>query len=169
MEKKKFIEEQYNLTAEMYDSRYKDIQLEKYHTLLSNLDISGNILDLGCGTGFLQEFLTKSKLIGVDISFEMLRLARARKEKIIQADLDFLPFRNNSFDHVLSFTSLQNLPSFTKALQEIARVIKPNKIAAVSILEKSVSTSMVSEIEKFFDIQEIRVCGEDVGFVLVKK
>jgi len=168
-DKKKFIEEQYNLTAEMYDERYRDIQLEKYHLMLSDISLSGKILDLGCGTGFLQEYLEKKKIIGVDISFEMLKLAKKRKEKSIQADLDFLPFKDNSFDLILSFTALQNLPDVKKALAEIARIIKPNKTVAVTILEKSVTTEMMTEIEQHFDIQEIRVCGEDIGFVMIKK
>ncbi|MBU4189416.1 MAG: class I SAM-dependent methyltransferase [Candidatus Thermoplasmatota archaeon] len=41
------------------------------------------------------------------------------------ADAEHLPFKNNIFDFVLSFTLLQNLPGF-KVFKEVKRILKPD-------------------------------------------
>ncbi len=165
--KKKFIEKQYNLSTDVYDSRYEDIQSEKYYMMLSSHIVEGRSLDLGCGTGLLQKFLTR-KLIGCDISLEMLKKARDRGELVVQADLDSLPFKDGSFQEIFSFTALQNLPDVAPALQEAKRVLKENGIFILTILKKSLRPDFYRHLKKHFEIQEINDVGEDAGFVLSK-
>jgi len=162
--KQKQIKQSYDTTAEIYNSRYGDIQEEKYKAMLSDLIINQPILDHGCGTGMLQDFLNK-KIFGVDISFKMLRKS---KEQNIQGDVEKLPFKNNSFAAILSFTSLQNLNNIEKGLKEIKRISKKDTIIVLTILNKFIG-KIKPEIEKQFDIQEIRICGEDIGFILSQK
>ncbi len=163
--KKTSIKKKYDLSAEVYDSRYENIQFEKYYLMLSNHVLKGRALDLGCGTGLLQKFLTK-KLIGSDISFKMLKKAKERGEFVVQADLDYLPFKDNSFQEIFSFTALQNLPNIKLTLQEAKRLLKKDGIFILTILKKSLSPSFHEYLKKYFEIQEINDVGEDAGFIL---
>ncbi len=86
------------------------------------------ILDIGCGIGqlFIASGLGKNVLaVGIDVDQEALRYGRARYENIdyIRANGDSLPFRDDSFDLVVSRVSLPytNIP---QAIQETARILK---------------------------------------------
>ena len=158
--KQKQIKERYDLTADVYDKRYKDIQFEKFRLLLQDVSLSGNILDHGCGTGLLKEFLD-IPLFGIDLSFEMLKKAKQRGELVVQGDLEQLPFKDNSFDNVLSFTALQNIEHPELALDELKRITKDKTI--LTYLDKF---DFMDLIEKRFDILEIRQAGEDIGFIV---
>ena len=160
--KKVEIKSKYETTSEIYDSRYKEIQKEKYSAALEDLRLREKILDLGCGTGLLADFL-KKKIFGCDISFEMLRKAKKRGMLVVQADLDSLPFKPETFQTVLSFTSLQNLPAVEKALAEIKRVSTSKSVIVLTYLKKF---DFSNQIRKEFDVLEIRDLGEDEGFVL---
>lgn len=130
----------YDVTAEIYDERYSEEQHRKYHKTLQNMPIEGaKVLDVGCGSGMLfPEIATQAELVvGVDVSFGLLKKAKEHKTKnvhIVQADADHLPFHDGAFDAAFSFTVLQNMPKPQKTLQEIKRTITKNgKIAATGL------------------------------------
>ncbi len=65
------------------------------------------ILDIGCGTGVLEERIGgTSRVVGVDITEDMLRLAQTKRIPSLSSlnlgDAENLPFRDDSFDVVLS-------------------------------------------------------------------
>jgi demethylmenaquinone methyltransferase/2-methoxy-6-polyprenyl-1,4-benzoquinol methylase len=65
------------------------------------------ILDIGCGTGVLEERIGgTNRVVGVDITEDMLRLAQTKRipslSSLILGDAENLPFRDDSFDVVLS-------------------------------------------------------------------
>ena len=161
--KKAEIKEKYELSAGIYDSRYETIQTDKYVEMLDGLEIKEPILDLGCGTGLLKKVLIKH-VFGMDISFEMLKQAAQRGETVVQADLDNLPFKDTSFNAVLSFTSLQNLPETKQALKEAKRVSKG--IFVLTMLKKSLTEDFYKHLRSIFEIQEVKDVGEDAGFIL---
>ncbi len=160
--KKPAIKQPYDQTANIYDSTSGDIQEEKYRMMLEDLQLEEPSLDLGCGTGLLQKFL-KGNLFGLDISFASLKKS---SEITIQGDVENLPYKDNTFATVLSFTTAQNLADVEKMLAEIARVLKKNGIAVVTVLAKF--ADKLSTVEKHFKIMEIKTCGEDIGLVLAK-
>jgi malonyl-CoA O-methyltransferase len=169
MAKKERIKQDYNKTAFIYNSRYREIQFNKYKTILFSPYIAINsdykILDLGCGTGLLFEFLDRKNLnlIGIDISNEMLKISKAPK---ILGDIENLPFKTNSFNLVLSFTVIQNLPTVNKVLKEANRVLKSNGVLAFTILRKKFPSKLLKELaENNFSVLERIDCSEDVGFV----
>ena len=157
---KQQIKERYDLTADVYDERYKEIQFKKFRLLLQDIQLNGNILDHGCGTGLLKEFLG-TPMFGIDLSFEMLKKAKERGELVVQGDLEHLPFKDKAFDNVLSFTALQNISNPGLALDELKRIAKDKTI--LTYLDKF---DFMKQIEKRFDIREIRQAGEDIGFIL---
>jgi ubiquinone/menaquinone biosynthesis C-methylase UbiE len=67
------------------------------------------VLDLGCGAGIVAaELATRSRLVGVDLSIEQLRLAqrRAPNALFVQADMTRLEIRDRSLDAVAAFWSI---------------------------------------------------------------
>lgn len=159
----------YDVTAEIYDERYREEQHRKYRKVLQNVPVEGaKVLDVGCGSGmFFPEVSDKAGLVvGVDVSFGLLLKAKehtAKNVHIVQADADHLPFRDGTFDAAFSFTMLQNMPKPQITLQEIKRTITQNgKIAATGLKKAFPNTSFHDLIQssgmqtaEFVDEEEI--------------
>ncbi len=155
----KIAQKLYDKTADIYNIRYRSIQFEKYSYALKDVDLSGKILDLGSGTGLLSKFLNQ-KLISVDISKKMLRRSNSKN---VQGDMSELPFKENVFDIVLSFSALMNSPNPKKTINEVNRILKPEGIFVVTYLK---SFDFTKDLQRKFKIRESIDCGEDIGFVL---
>jgi ubiquinone/menaquinone biosynthesis C-methylase UbiE len=88
----------------------------------------GRTLDLGCGTGRnLPLFAPVVHAIGLDPSLESLQRARRRAPGIplVQASAEALPFRDGSFETVVSGLALCSVPDAARGLAEIRRVLAP--------------------------------------------
>ncbi len=94
------------------------------------------LLDVGCGTGHhLAQLRDRGyEATGVDGSAEMLEHARVLNPgaDIRQADVESLPFPDESFDYVLCVEVLRYLPDPSGCIREIARVLKPGGICLVT-------------------------------------
>lgn len=96
-----------------------------------NLDENSKILDIGCAKGFMLYDFTKAipgiTVKGIDISQYAIQNAKEEvKEHLQVANALKLPFEDNSFDLVISITTLHNLnkEDMKQALSEINRVTK---------------------------------------------
>lgn len=111
--------------ADFYvEKRYKGYGL-KYHThVIKQMmgGINGRILDVGCGTGIINDLYPKLDIIGIDISPGMLK---HHKGKNRLASANQIPFEDNYFDSVVCRSLLHHLPDCDKGLSEIKRVLKP--------------------------------------------
>ncbi|MFL5935092.1 MAG: class I SAM-dependent methyltransferase [Gaiellaceae bacterium] len=89
---------------------------------------SGRLLDVGCGTGAHSAGLAQLgwKLVGVDVSGDMLRLARDRGLEVVQADAVELPFDAGSFDAAVSLWTHTDIAEFGAVVGEVTRVLRPN-------------------------------------------
>ncbi len=86
-----------------------------------------DVLDLCCGTGDIA-LRFRARVVGVDFTEEMLRVAAARghsEVSWIRADALRLPFADNSFDVVSLGYGLRNLSDIRLGLSEILRVLRP--------------------------------------------
>ena len=151
----------YDLTAYMYDRRYREIQREKYETVLANVTSVDRVLDLGCGTGMLLSPLEKKArlVVGVDMSAEMLREAkkRATGTPLVLADADHLPFADGSFDMVVSVTLLQNMPDPGKTVRELARVLRSDGKAIITSLKHKHSPEQLKAWAAAADLEPLKV------------
>ena len=94
------------------------------------------IADLGCGTGEVLAGLLdkgKKKLIGVDVSPEMLEQARLRLPEspnleLRIGELEHLPMREQEADAALMSMVLYHVSEPVKAIQEVQRVLKPGGV-----------------------------------------
>lgn len=100
------------------------------------LSPDARVLDAGCGTGALKEFLrgggSSWRAAGVDISHAMCRSAYPYPVGVYQASVDALPFSGGAFDAVISSLVLQWVNDVPRALAEFLRVLSPGGVAAVS-------------------------------------
>lgn len=97
-----------------------------------------SILDIGCAKGFMlydfQRLIPGISVHGIDISEYAISNAKEEvKERLMVADARHLPFGDNSFDLVLSITTLHNLTcdGISDALEEIMRVTKKDAFITV--------------------------------------
>lgn len=90
-----------------------------------------NVLDVACGTGDMCVELLKRgcTVTGVDLSEEMLAIAKVKGEKlkvkVEVADAENLPFEEESFDGVTCAFGVRNFVHLEKGLSEMLRVLKP--------------------------------------------
>jgi ubiquinone/menaquinone biosynthesis C-methylase UbiE/DNA-binding transcriptional ArsR family regulator len=93
-----------------------------------------SLLDLGTGTGRMLEMFgqTIERGLGLDLSLDMLLLARDRLERaglkncsVRQGDIYDLPLADDAFDVVILHQVLHFLDDGARAIREAARVLRP--------------------------------------------
>jgi len=99
---------------------------------MMNLAPHDNVLDVGCGTGWLARLIAErvpdGRVIGMDISDEMIRRARRNYVAVENAMFvigaaDEIPWDANFFSHAISVESAYYWPDPSRALREIHRVL----------------------------------------------
>jgi len=108
--------------------------LKKYFSLSS----STSLLDVGCAKGFMLNDIAVAipgiKLKGIDVSEYAISNAIEDMQQNVQvANAKNLPFRDKSFDVVISINTVHNLEKdeLAQALQEIERVSKDKSFITV--------------------------------------
>lgn len=119
-----------------YDGRWRSVAqaMVDYYQLTPE----NNILDIGCGKGFLlyefTQILPGIQVTGIDISKYAIEHAKEEiKDHVSVANATQLPFETNAFDLVISINTLHNLycDQLAEALKEMERVGRKNKYLAV--------------------------------------
>ena len=105
---------------------------------LSPRGSGGRLLDIGCGGGVKTKRLARGfEVVGVDISEEQLRLARAEvpEATFVQADFAELDFYEASFDAVVAFYSIVHVPraQHSALFADIRRWLKPGGLFLASL------------------------------------
>jgi len=118
-------------------------RLEKYVKIITDLELPYNIkiLDAGCGPGTYCRTLKNlnyQNIIGIDYSWPVLKKAKERSPRVIyiNANIYQLPFKKNIFDHILCIGVLQSISDELNLIKELKRVLKPNGILVIGILNK---------------------------------
>ena len=93
---------------------------------------TGATLEVAIGTGLnLGHYAADVRLIGLDLSPEMLALAETRAKEmgrtigLTEGDAQDLPFADCSFDTVVCTYALCSVPDDARAISEMHRVLKP--------------------------------------------
>jgi|TARA_Y100000310_G_C20680077_1_gene815397 ubiquinone/menaquinone biosynthesis C-methylase UbiE len=135
----------YDQIAEGYDELHKEEQLKKINIIIKELKIKNDkLLDVGCGTAFYHKLF--KNYTGIDNSKGMLKKSEAN---VIHAEAENLPFKDKSFDTVISITAIQNFKDPIKAINEMKRVAK--KKIGITILKKAKNLKLVEKELKIFN------------------
>jgi ArsR family transcriptional regulator len=103
------------------------------------------VADIGCGTGFLLLAVAPlvKKAIGIDVSSEMLRVARRKARErglknidFIQCPMDEILLKDAVLDGLTASMVLHHSSDPEKAIAEWARILKPGGKISVVELEK---------------------------------
>jgi phosphatidylethanolamine/phosphatidyl-N-methylethanolamine N-methyltransferase len=96
--------------------------------------VGGRVLEVGVGTGIsLPYYSSRCRIVGVDISEPMLRVARRRAladrlenvERLEVMDAENLEFDDDAFDVVVAHYVVNTVPNPAVALDEFLRVLRP--------------------------------------------
>ena len=95
---------------------------------------NARVLELGVGTGLIALPVAAAgcRVAGIDISAEMLRMARAKEHGqalwLIQGAIEHLPFADGVFDATLAVHVLHLARDWRTALAEALRVLRPGGV-----------------------------------------
>jgi len=144
----------YDEISEGYDELHKDEQLKKIAVIKKELQLkkTDKLLDIGCGP-YYGDF--DCDVTGIDPSKELLKHIKNPNIKKILGLAESLPFKNNSFDYVISITAIHNFTDISKGLHEAKRVGK--KKFVFSYLKRS---GKAEEIQKL--IEELFVINKTI-------
>ena len=118
--------------------------------LVQEIDFGGPglVLDLATGTGDLAIAVArrepKARVVGIDLSLEMVRLAREKAKRaglegrvsFLIADVTALPFKDGIADDIIDAFLLRHVPSLPEAFLEFGRVLRDNgEIASLELTQ----------------------------------
>lgn len=164
------IKKRYNRVSGIYDMMDKMIKEEWRKDLLSQ--VSGKVLEAGVGTGANISYYPEDiqSLTGVDFSKGMLKVAKEKGEnkrlpypvELEEADIQNLPFADNTFDSIVSTCVFCSVPDPVKGLKELRRVCKPE--GRIYMLEHMRSENKVAGVVMdVFNPLTVRLWGANIN------
>ena len=112
----------------------------------------GKLLEIGVGNGSNLLHLKKHEITGIDLSEEMLKLARKRlpnpKISLQKMDGENLTFAPNTFDYIIISHVLSVTQDPDKMLNEVHRVLRPK--GKICILNHFTPNNYLKNIDKSF-------------------
>ncbi len=155
----------FDKSAADYDSWYRSkmgayVDQVETDLVMSYLDIRPGmkVLDLGCGTGNFSIKLAEKgcQVLGVDISQEMLAIAREKAEAkglaidFRQMDLMDLNLNDGEFDLALTVTAFEFIEDIEGAFREIYRTVRPGGRILIGTINKD------SAWGRFYEREDVR-------------
>lgn len=137
----------YDTYEEQNHPKVKELYTEFFRNIFAYFQKKGRrklkILDVGCGTGYLEEFLIPYKnvkckmkngnpepeieleILGIDVSGKMLDIARKKYPDVHFRKMDIydLP-KKNKYDLVVENAFLHHLKDYRKCLDDMTRLVK---------------------------------------------
>ena len=176
-------------------SRYQkvaDVQNKMADRLLELIPLQArsaqNIIDLGCGTGYLTGMLVENycdtNVSGLDIAegmlaaaddhFRMSSLSLDAKPNLLCGDMESLPLASNSFDLVISNAALQ-WTDLGKSLAEISRVLVPDGVAVLSTFvegtlaewRSALAAASLNALHQLADVEHLMALAQRQGLQII--
>ena len=150
---------------------------------LMRVPADARVLDVGCGSGWATRLLAESavngRVTGIDISDEMIAMARETsrsfgKVEFQVASAENLPFANGEFTHAFSMESLYYYANIPAALKEIHRVLQPGGLFVTVIdlyEENKPSHQGVDQLKvpvQLLSVREYRSLFSAAGFTNIR-
>lgn len=147
-QKKQQVEQMFDNIAQKYDflNHFLSMGIDKLWRKKAIRILSGfkaqTILDVASGTGdfaIAAAKLKPEKIIGFDISEQMLNVGRVKVKKIgldsliefQKGDSEAMPFQDEKFDAITVAFGVRNFENLENGLKEFKRVLKPDGVAII--------------------------------------
>jgi 2-polyprenyl-3-methyl-5-hydroxy-6-metoxy-1,4-benzoquinol methylase len=116
-------------------------QIVRKYTLFKKLQLiskfykTGNILDIGCGTGeFLKIFKdAKWNTLGIEPSMDVRKMAVDNYGLDIREEAEITNLETASFDIITMWHVLEHVPRLNDRIEDLKRLIKPNGIIIIAV------------------------------------
>jgi 2-polyprenyl-3-methyl-5-hydroxy-6-metoxy-1,4-benzoquinol methylase len=137
-----YISEEYvshsNTKKGFINSTYQTVRkftLLKKLQLISKYFKTGDILDIGCGTG---EFLSVCKnakwnTMGIEPSPDARKMARENHKLDVREEADIKSLPESCFDIITMWHVLEHVPKLNERIEELKRLIKPSGIIIIAV------------------------------------
>jgi ubiquinone/menaquinone biosynthesis C-methylase UbiE len=108
-------------------SDYFSIQARKrYEFACAILPPESTVMDIGCGAGLGSSMLESHGHAVVPVDFD------DRARALVRADALQLPFKDETFDAIVTFETIEHVPDGHLFLQEMRRVLRPGGTIVIS-------------------------------------
>ena len=170
----------YDACAEEYGASRKSRAGDEIRGLLERLEDGASVLDVGCGAGvpIARALSRRYRVRGVDMSEEMVRLARRNvpEGKFVCRDVMSVEFEEGSFDAVVAFYSIFHLPreEHGALFRRIWQWLKPGGYFLCTLSrrnEEAHTEDDFFEVTMFwssYELSESRRMLKEVGFEVVE-
>jgi SAM-dependent methyltransferase len=169
----------YDRVAITYEARFLD-ELESKpfdRELLQGFAeaVDDPVAEIGCGPGQVGAFVRKHgrRVVGVDLSAEMARLANTRLDSALAADMRRLPVQSGQLAGIVAFYAVIHLPrtELGAALTEFRRVLQPGGRLLFSahegqgqIEQDEFLDQPVPFVATLFELPELVAATNEAGF-----
>jgi ubiquinone/menaquinone biosynthesis C-methylase UbiE len=151
MTSKSEFQDKFNSIAKNYDLISNPYTVQRRSESLK-LESTELILETGSGSGLVTKSYN-SKIICTDFSFEMCKESKQRQEFVICCDAEFLPFKKNIFDAIISAEMIYYLEKPENFIKYSKKILKPHG-----------KLSFAFPNEKMIFIDKIRTFFRKLGF-----
>jgi len=176
---KDFVRAGYDSCAEAYEQAREREACPELDLIMSCLKDGARILDIGCGAGIpISRILARRfSVVGVDISGEMIKRARANvpRAELLQSDIMAMDFLPSCFDAIVCFYALFHLPreEHPELFRRIHTWLKPGGylLATVAVHNEAPYTEDdffgVSMYWSNYGLEEYQEILRETGFTLL--
>ena len=156
-----------------YDSWYdqnRPVFLSELKAVKKVLPRKGLGLEIGVGSGRFASGLNIG--YGIDLSGNLLKIARQRGVKTIRGRAEKLPFKNANFDYAAVLTTICFLKDPLKALREAGRVLKKRGKLIIGLVDRESFLAKFYQKKKsvfykqanFYSVHEVKSLLAKAGF-----
>lgn len=134
-----------------------------YQAVVSEVDLKGKkVLEIGCGRGgganYLFERLQPAQYVGIDISENSIAFCKRTHQhpglEFQQADAQYLPFEDDSFDVVINVESSHCYHDKNRFLNEVHRVLKPQgHFCYCDVMTRKIEKKLRNHLEWMFEVK----------------
>jgi SAM-dependent methyltransferase len=178
MNKKKFYEDHKNFACRTFLEYYLSPGIKcKFDILMENIGSERkffNALDLGCsGNSFLYFFRNCYSKSFFDIALLPLKQYKSRGKlwHPFCGDINYLPYRNHSFDFITALDVLEHLENDERAIEEISRILQGKGIAVITVPHRNKYYTRQDEIighYRRYEIDQVVSLFRKYGLKLIR-
>lgn len=185
----KAVVREYSQRAKSYDNVHKRFISESQNLVLRSISLykDKKILDIGCGTGaFIYSILKflgdRCEIVGIDISDEMLNIAKKRLRDykntfLIRAKAEAIPYPESYFDVICCINVLQYWRDINIVVAEFLRVLKDKgRLFLVGFCTDYLPFKVIERVWRWlipshrraYSLKEMSLILDKAGFNLIK-